>query len=68
MLLYDYLNIFNSIICSKNYILVLGGVPEWLNGAVSKTVDLLNGIQGFESLCLRANLLRRSIKTFYLKY
>ena len=32
----------------------LGGVPEWLNGAVSKTVDGGNVVRGFESLPLRS--------------
>jgi hypothetical protein len=31
----------------------LGGVPEWLNGAVSKTVDGGNVVREFESLPLR---------------
>ena len=31
----------------------LGGVPEWLNGAVSKTVVRLTAYRGFESLPLR---------------
>ena len=31
----------------------LGGVPERLNGAVSKTVDGGNVVRGFESLPLR---------------
>jgi hypothetical protein len=31
----------------------LGGVPEWLNGAVSKTVVRLTAHRGFESLPLR---------------
>jgi hypothetical protein len=30
-----------------------GGVPEWLNGAVSKTVDGGNVVREFESLPLR---------------
>jgi hypothetical protein len=30
-----------------------GGVPEWLNGAVSKTVGLRKGARGFESHPLR---------------
>ena len=30
-----------------------GGVPEWSNGAVSKTVDLGNRVRGFESHPLR---------------
>jgi acyl-CoA synthetase (AMP-forming)/AMP-acid ligase II len=30
-----------------------GEMPEWSNGAVSKTVDLFTGIRGFESLSLR---------------
>jgi hypothetical protein len=32
----------------------LGGVPEWLNGAVSKTVVRLTAYRGFESLPLRS--------------
>src|SRR5215212_3941202 len=31
-----------------------GGVPEWLNGAVSKTVVPFSGHRGFESLPLRS--------------
>ena len=31
----------------------LGGVPEWLNGAVSKTVVRVLSHRGFESLPLR---------------
>ena len=31
----------------------LGGVPEWLNGAVSKTVAAVSSYRGFESLPLR---------------
>src|ERR671933_2865684 len=34
----------------------LGGVPEWLNGAVSKTVVGLTVHRGFESLPLRLGL------------
>ena len=30
-----------------------GGVPEWSNGAVSKTVDPGNRVRGFESHSLR---------------
>lgn len=33
----------------------LGGVPEWLNGAVSKTVVGLEVYRGFESLPLRCS-------------
>src|SRR3954471_22867645 len=33
--------------------LALGGVPEWLNGAVLKTADGHSVVRGFESLPLR---------------
>ena len=33
-----------------------GEVPEWLNGAVSKTVEPLTGFRGFESLPLRQRI------------
>jgi hypothetical protein len=33
-----------------------GGVPEWLNGAVSKTVDGGNVVREFESLPLRLDV------------
>jgi hypothetical protein len=36
-----------------------GGVPEWLNGAVSKTVDGGNVVREFESLPLRLQIQQR---------
>ncbi len=38
----------------KGAVVVFSGeVPEWLNGAVSKTVDLRKEVRGFESHPLR---------------
>jgi hypothetical protein len=39
---------------SYNLVRNIGEVPEWLNGAVSKTVVALTGHRGFESLPLRS--------------
>jgi hypothetical protein len=43
----------------------LGEVPEWLNGAVSKTVEPRKGFRGFESHPLRQKK-ERIMRSFYL--